>query len=132
MNPTVITALPKLPPRPEDSHKGTFGKVLVVAGSRGMTGAAALAARAAFRADAGYVAIAAPADSLPVLETIVLEAVPSPVARSVPATASDGTAGLGVPTFGPTTASVVSVRAPKNSWRSRRIVVFLSSTSSVT
>jgi NAD(P)H-hydrate epimerase len=53
--------------------------VLVVGGSRGMTGAAALAARAAFRADAGYVAIAAPAESLPVLETLVLEAVKRPL-----------------------------------------------------
>jgi NAD(P)H-hydrate epimerase len=44
-----------------------------------MTGAAALAARAAFRADAGYVAIAAPHDSLPVLETLVLEAVKRPL-----------------------------------------------------
>ena len=44
-----------------------------------MTGAAALAARAAFRADAGYVAVAAPADSLPVLETLVLEAVKRPL-----------------------------------------------------
>jgi len=39
---------------------------------------------------------------------------------------------LDVSVFGPTTASVFSVRDPKNSWRSRRIVVFLSSTSSVT
>jgi NAD(P)H-hydrate epimerase len=44
-----------------------------------MTGAAALAARAAFRADAGYVTIAAPAESLPVLETLVLEAVKRPL-----------------------------------------------------
>ena len=44
-----------------------------------MTGAAALAARAAFRADAGYVAIAAPEESLPVLETLVVEAVKKPL-----------------------------------------------------
>src|SRR5207237_7720289 len=59
--------------------KYTAGSVLVVGGSRGMTGAAALAARAAFRADAGYVAIAAPTDSLQVLETLVLEAVKRPI-----------------------------------------------------
>jgi len=59
--------------------KYTAGSVLVVGGSRGMTGAAALAARAAFRADAGYVAIAAPTDSLQVLETLVLEAVKRPL-----------------------------------------------------
>ena len=36
----------QLPPRPKNSHKGDFGRVLVVAGSRGMTGAAILSARA--------------------------------------------------------------------------------------
>jgi len=56
-------------------NKYTAGSVLVVGGARGTTGAAALAARAAFRADAGYVAIAAPADALPTLETLVVEAV---------------------------------------------------------
>jgi NAD(P)H-hydrate epimerase len=54
--------------------------VLVVGGSGGMTGAPALAARAALRADVGYVTIAAPAESLPVLETLVLEAVKRPLA----------------------------------------------------
>ena len=53
--------------------------MLVVGGARGTTGAAALAARAAFRADAGYVAIAAPADALPTLETLVVEAVKRPL-----------------------------------------------------
>jgi NAD(P)H-hydrate epimerase len=50
-----------------------------------MTGAAALAARAAFRADAGYVTIAAPAESLPVLETLVLEAVKRPLEEALEA-----------------------------------------------
>lgn len=50
-----------------------------------MTGAAALAARAAFRADAGYVAIAAPGESLPVLETLVLEAVKRPLEQALEA-----------------------------------------------
>ena len=59
-------------------------------------------------------------------------AVPSPAADSVSAAASGGAAASGVPVFGPTTASVFSVRDPKSSWRSRRIEVFLSSTSSVT
>jgi NAD(P)H-hydrate epimerase len=47
-----------------------------------MTGAPALAARAALRADAGYVTIAAPAESLPVLETLVLEAVKRPLEQA--------------------------------------------------
>jgi NAD(P)H-hydrate epimerase len=53
--------------------------VLVVGGSPGLTGAACLAARAAFRADAGYVAVAAPRASLPVIEQQLLEAVKRPL-----------------------------------------------------
>jgi NAD(P)H-hydrate epimerase len=49
--------------------------VLVVGGSPGLTGAVCLAAEAAFRADAGYVAVAVPAASLPVVEVRLLEAV---------------------------------------------------------
>jgi ADP-dependent NAD(P)H-hydrate dehydratase / NAD(P)H-hydrate epimerase len=64
-----------VPLRREGQTKYTAGAVLVVGGQPGMTGAAALAARAAFRADAGYVALAVPEESLPVVETLVLEAV---------------------------------------------------------
>ncbi len=71
--------LAEVPRRSAGDNKYTAGHVLVVGGSRGMTGAAALASRAAFRADAGYVTIAAPAESLPVLETLVLEAVKRPL-----------------------------------------------------
>jgi ADP-dependent NAD(P)H-hydrate dehydratase / NAD(P)H-hydrate epimerase len=67
--------LARVPRKRAGDNKYTAGSVLVVGGSRGMSGAAALSARAAFRADAGYVAIAAPEESLPVLETLVLEAV---------------------------------------------------------
>ena len=45
-------AIPNLSPRPRDSHKGRFGTVLVVAGSRGMAGAAALCGAATLRAGA--------------------------------------------------------------------------------
>jgi ADP-dependent NAD(P)H-hydrate dehydratase / NAD(P)H-hydrate epimerase len=77
----LVTAeiLAEVPRRAARDNKYTAGHVLVVGGSRGMTGAAALAARAAFRADAGYVTIAAPAESIPVLETLVLEAVKRPL-----------------------------------------------------
>jgi NAD(P)H-hydrate epimerase len=53
--------------------------VLVVGGSRGLTGAPMLAALGAFRADAGYVTVAAPESSLPVLESRLLEAVKRPL-----------------------------------------------------
>ena len=56
-----------LKPRALDSHKGTFGHVLLVAGSRGKTGAAALAAQAAQRAGAGLVTVAAPESAVSVI-----------------------------------------------------------------
>jgi NAD(P)H-hydrate epimerase len=51
---------PLLPVRKAGSHKGDYGRVLVAAGSRGMTGAAVLAARAALKAGAGLVTVAVP------------------------------------------------------------------------
>jgi ADP-dependent NAD(P)H-hydrate dehydratase / NAD(P)H-hydrate epimerase len=68
-----------VPRRREGDNKYTAGSVLVVGGARGLTGAACLAAEAAFRADAGYVAVAAPEESLPVLEVRLLEAVKRPL-----------------------------------------------------
>ena len=55
--------------------KYTAGSVLVVGGAPGLTGAACLAAEAAFRADAGYVAVAVPREALAVVEARLLEAV---------------------------------------------------------
>ena len=49
-----------VPRREPDTHKGTYGHLLVVAGSRGKTGAAILACRAAMRSGAGLVTLAAP------------------------------------------------------------------------
>jgi ADP-dependent NAD(P)H-hydrate dehydratase / NAD(P)H-hydrate epimerase len=70
-----------VPRKREQDTKYTAGAVLVVGGAPGMTGAVCLAAEAAFRADAGYVAVAAPEASLPVIETRLLEAVKAPLAR---------------------------------------------------
>lgn len=52
--------LPILPPRLDDSHKGTFGNALLFGGSRGMAGAIALAGMAAVRTGAGLVRLAVP------------------------------------------------------------------------
>jgi len=52
--------LPALPKRRPDAHKGDCGRVLIVAGSRGMAGAAVLAANAAYRGGAGLVTLAVP------------------------------------------------------------------------
>src|SRR5258708_29274088 len=57
----------QLPERPENSHKGTFGQVVVVAGSLGYTGAAYLAATAAARTGAGYVRLLAAETIYPIL-----------------------------------------------------------------
>jgi ADP-dependent NAD(P)H-hydrate dehydratase / NAD(P)H-hydrate epimerase len=69
------SALLEVPRKHAQSTKYSAGAVLVVGGSRGLTGAPTLASRAAYRADAGYVAVAAPESSLPVLETNLVEAV---------------------------------------------------------
>lgn len=64
----------RLPRRPRDSHKGTFGKTMVVAGSLNYTGAAYLAAAAAYRSGAGLVTVAAPQIIMPVLAGMLPEA----------------------------------------------------------
>ncbi|MCL4239536.1 MAG: NAD(P)H-hydrate dehydratase [Anaerolineae bacterium] len=64
----------RLPQRPRDSHKGTFGKALVVAGSLNYTGAAYLAAAAAYRVGAGLVTVGAPQIIVPVLAGMLPEA----------------------------------------------------------
>ena len=56
----VVTKLPPLPSRSDDAHKGDCGRALVIAGSRGMSGAACLAAAASLRAGAGLVTAAIP------------------------------------------------------------------------
>jgi ADP-dependent NAD(P)H-hydrate dehydratase / NAD(P)H-hydrate epimerase len=70
--PALLDVVPRR--KPGDT-KYTAGSVLVVGGQPGMTGAACLSALAALRADAGYVALAVPAESLPVVETLALEPV---------------------------------------------------------
>jgi NAD(P)H-hydrate epimerase len=59
--------LPRLSPRAPDSHKGTYGKVLIVAGSQGMSGAAALCGKGALRGGAGLVQVAVPGEILPIV-----------------------------------------------------------------
>ncbi len=66
----VIETIPKLKPRAVDAHKGDFGKVCIIAGSTGMSGAAALAGRAALRAGAGLVRVATPKSVLPIVASI--------------------------------------------------------------
>jgi ADP-dependent NAD(P)H-hydrate dehydratase / NAD(P)H-hydrate epimerase len=68
----IVAAL--LPERPKRGHKGTFGKVLVVAGSLDYAGAALLVCRAAGRAGAGLVTLAVPESLQPLFAAKVVEA----------------------------------------------------------
>lgn len=69
----------RLPNRRPDGHKGTFGRVLVVAGSIGMTGAAILTCRGALRAGAGLVHLAIPASLNGILEAALPETITIPL-----------------------------------------------------
>jgi NAD(P)H-hydrate epimerase len=77
-----------LPPRPADTHKGTYGRLLVVAGSPGMSGAAVLAARAAVRGGAGLVTVASSAATLPAIVAQAAE----PLSLALPADPDEGLA----------------------------------------
>ena len=66
----LIETIPRLKPRAVDAHKGDFGKVCIIAGSIGMSGAAALAGRSALRAGAGLVRVATPKSVLPIVASI--------------------------------------------------------------
>ena len=63
-----------LPEREAEAHKRTVGSVLILAGSRAMTGAGILAATSAYRAGGGLVTLAVPAGILPVVEGAITEA----------------------------------------------------------
>ncbi|MYC31509.1 MAG: NAD(P)H-hydrate dehydratase [Chloroflexi bacterium] len=69
----------QLPPRPLDSHKGTYGHLLVVAGSRNFVGAACLVARAAHRAGAGLVTLATPESVYPMVASQLTETIHLPL-----------------------------------------------------
>ena len=82
----VTAAILRLLPRKRaEDNKYSAGAVLVVGGSPGMTGAVCLTASAAFRADAGYVTVCAPSESLPVIEAHLLEAVKRPLEEALEA-----------------------------------------------
>jgi ADP-dependent NAD(P)H-hydrate dehydratase / NAD(P)H-hydrate epimerase len=59
--------LPFFDRRKPDTHKGTYGHLLIVAGSRGKTGAAVLAGKAALKSGAGLVTVAVPESCLPIV-----------------------------------------------------------------
>jgi NAD(P)H-hydrate epimerase len=79
---------PPLPSRSRDAHKGDFGHVLVVAGSIGKSGAAAMTALAALRAGAGLVTLAAPRSTQSLLAARLTEVMTVPLPETEEGTLS--------------------------------------------
>ena len=75
MDTDKTTYLRKIPARRSDSNKGTYGKILVAAGSEGMCGAAYLAGLAAYRSGAGLVRILTPASNRLIVQSLLPEAI---------------------------------------------------------
>lgn len=76
---SLLKAIPTAAP---DANKGSLGRVFVVAGSRGMTGAAALCCQGALRSGAGLVTLAVPEDLNAIMEVKLTEAMTVPVSCS--------------------------------------------------
>ncbi|HZK44403.1 MAG TPA: NAD(P)H-hydrate dehydratase [Syntrophomonadaceae bacterium] len=84
ITPALIS--PLLLNRSAESHKGTYGHVLVVGGSIGLTGAVVLSSNAALRVGAGLVTAAVPESLLPIVQTNLVEVMTSPLAETGQAT----------------------------------------------
>lgn len=69
MSDDIPPALPRLPVRSANSHKGDFGRILLVGGSLGMAGSISLAGMAALRSGAGLVRIASAKSATPIIAT---------------------------------------------------------------
>lgn len=82
LTPDDLAAL--IPSRPVSGHKGTFGKAVILAGSRGMAGAAAFAANACIRAGAGLTTVLCRESILPIVQTL------APGAVCIPLPEADG------------------------------------------
>lgn len=82
----------KWKPRKREAHKGDFGRLLILAGSRGMTGAAHLAAMAALRTGAGLVTLGVPERVYPVLARREAEVMVRPFASTAAGTFALGAA----------------------------------------
>ena len=105
---TAAQASEWIPQRPSASYKGSYGRVLVVAGSTGMTGAAALTSEAALRAGAGLVTLAVPKHLNPILETLLPEVMTLPLPETETGSLS-ASAISAILKFAETTKSVLAI-----------------------
>jgi ADP-dependent NAD(P)H-hydrate dehydratase len=90
----TITQIPTLQPRPVDGHKGLFGKILIVGGSVGFSGAPALAGKAALRSGAGLVRVAVPGSILPTVASLELCYTTIPLAEDADGKIASEAAGI--------------------------------------
>lgn len=100
-----VSSMPRLPARPKDGHKGTFGKVLIIAGSVGMSGAAILAGHGALRSGAGLVHVACPQP----IQELVAAGNPCYLTTGLPALADGTLAASAIEVILPLLASARSV-----------------------
>jgi hydroxyethylthiazole kinase-like uncharacterized protein yjeF len=112
-----------LPPRMLDSNKGTYGRVLIIGGSRGKSGAAAMAGQAALRAGAGLVTVAAPRSTSPMVAVAMAELMTEPLEETTEGTIANQSVsdlmkdktivaiGPGLSTFPETVAFVLHARS---------------------
>jgi hydroxyethylthiazole kinase-like uncharacterized protein yjeF len=87
LRPLVAPDAVRIPERPKDAHKGTFGTAVVLAGSLGLTGAAYLASTAAARAGAGMVRLLVAEGVYPILAAKCTEVMATPVPEVAPGAA---------------------------------------------
>jgi len=73
---------PLIRPRPAESHKGSFGQVLVIGGSPGLTGAVVMSAYSALRVGAGLVTAALPESLLPIVDSQLMEVMTAPLSEN--------------------------------------------------
>ncbi|MDO5554825.1 MAG: NAD(P)H-hydrate dehydratase [Planctomycetia bacterium] len=88
-----LKKLPRLPQRSEQGHKGTYGQLLVIGGSVGMSGAVCLAGGGALVAGAGLVRLAVPSPIMPTVASFA----PEYMTLALPATEDGGLSENGVP-----------------------------------